>query len=86
MTTRTGDEERGASEAGAVRIEVVAGGVPDDAEIAALVLALTPRPAPPAEEPTDGPGAGPPAWARAGLLEGVGGRPAASPADLAAAR
>lgn len=66
------------------RLEVVAGGDPSDAELAALVIALTPVAAPP-------PAAGradvarTPAWARAALLEGVGHRPPIRPSDLDAA-
>ena len=59
------------------RIEVVAGGRLSDAELAALVLALTPgggdAPAPDTVA----------AWRLAGLLEGVGGPTALDAPDLA---
>jgi hypothetical protein len=57
-------------------LRVLAGGEPTDEELAALLVALTPTgdDAPAVE--------GPPAWTRAAILEGVGGRPAASPTDL----
>lgn len=65
------------------RIEFIRGGVPSDAEIAAVVLALTPVPVA-VDESTDGddPVLGPAPWALAGLREGLGGRPAAAPSDL----
>ena len=60
------------------RIEVVAGGTPDDAELVALTLALTPvaGEAPPSDTHAT------PAWARAALLEGVGHRRPSRPSDL----
>lgn len=61
------------------RIEVVGGGTATPEQLAALVVALTPVAA------ADGDGdRRAPAWARAGLLENVGGMRVASPADLAA--
>lgn len=65
----------------APRIEIVGGGQPDPAELAALVLALTPVTGPADDrvrsvERT-------PAWRRAALLEGVGGAaPVVSASDL----
>lgn len=62
------------------RIEVVAGGVPSAAALAALTVALTPAggSGDAAAEPA-------PAWARAGLLENVGHRRPQRPSDLDAA-
>lgn len=59
------------------QLRVVAGGTPTPEELAALVVALTPTGG-------DGPGPapGPAPWQRAAMLEGIGGRPATSPADL----
>ncbi len=61
-------------------LRVVAGGEPTPEELAALVVALT---------PTGGGDAqgshGPAPWLRAAMIEGVGGRPPTSPADLAVA-
>jgi hypothetical protein len=60
-------------------LQVVGGGEPTPEELAAVLVALTPAGG-------DGGGDGgptTPAWTRAAMLEGVGGRPAASPADLA---
>jgi hypothetical protein len=62
-------------------LRVVGGGEPTAEELAAVLVALT---------PTGGDGSGDgspttPAWTRAAMLEGIGGRPAASPADLATA-
>lgn len=59
-------------------LRVVGGGEPTPQELAAVLVALT---------PTGGGGSTSapdrtPAWTRAAMLEGVGGRPAASPADL----
>jgi hypothetical protein len=56
---------------------VVGGGQPTAEELAALLVALTP-----VGSGDGGERASTPAWTRAALLEGVGGRPAASPADL----
>ncbi len=73
----SGDDTDGAPPPGRGRIEVVAGGRLSDAEVAALVLALTPgAPDAPAEEAV-------PAWRLAGLLEGVGGPTALDAPDLA---
>lgn len=60
------------------RIEVVAGGTPNDAELAALTVALTPTGG--ADVPQ--PGGQVPAWARAALLENVGQRRPTRPSDL----
>jgi hypothetical protein len=61
------------------RIEVVGGGeVPAD-HLAALVVALTPTSA---DVPADPDHGGPPAWARAALLEGVGLPRPTRPSDL----
>jgi len=70
------------------RIEVLHG-APSPAELAALVVALTPVAAAPSPDgDTDGadagrPAAQVPAWTLAALLEGVGGTPALRPTDLA---
>ena len=63
------------------RVLITGGGQPDAAELAALIVALTPGRSGP-------PGTGPPAWRRAAMLEGVGGAAILSSADLevAAAR
>lgn len=66
-------------QAAPVDLRVVAGGEPTAEEIAALVVALTPSGGH-APEPT-----GPAPWLRAAMIEGVGGRPPTSPADIAAA-
>lgn len=60
------------------RIEVVGGGAVSAEELAAVVVALTPVGG---GDPSPGP-AGPPAWARAALLEGVGYRMPTRPSDL----
>lgn len=71
------DDATGAEPASAHRIEVVGGGTPTDAELAALVVALTPV------ATGDGPRSPQvPAWARAALLENVGGRRPSRPSDL----
>lgn len=60
-------------------IRIVGGGRPSAEQLAALVVALTPTPPSPAEETApvrEDP------WRRAALIEGVGGRPPTSPADL----
>lgn len=57
------------------RIVITGGGGPDPAQLAALVVALTPQPGAPPET-------GPPAWRHAALLEGVGGPAILAPADL----
>lgn len=62
----------------APRYVVVGGGRPTPEQLAALTVALTPT-AVPDQAPPDRPGG----WARAALLEGVGARPFASPAELA---
>ena len=66
--------------ASAPALRVLAGGEPTPEELAAIVVALT---------PTGGGGAqtsrGPAPWLRAAMVEGVGGRPPTSPADLAVA-
>jgi hypothetical protein len=62
------------------RIEVVGGGTPSAAELAALTVALTPTGG--GDDPA---GPATPAWARAGLLENVGHRRPQRPSDLDAA-
>jgi hypothetical protein len=57
------------------RMVITGGGRPDAAQLAALVVALTPGRSSP-------PGTGPPAWRRAALLEGIGGATNLSPGDL----
>jgi len=57
------------------RVLITGGGQPDAAQLAALVVALTPG-------RSDPPETGPPAWRRAAMLEGVGGSAILSPADL----
>lgn len=57
------------------RIAITGGGEPDAAQLAAIVVALTPQPGAPQET-------GPPAWRHAALLEGVGGPAILAPADL----
>ena len=61
------------------RIEVVGGGSATPEQLAALVVALTPVAV--ADDETVH---RPPAWARAALMENIGGMRVASPADLAA--
>lgn len=68
----------GAEQDGANRIEVVGGGVATAEQLAAVVVALTPVAGP----DEDAAVSDVPAWARAGLLENVGGRRVASRADL----
>jgi hypothetical protein len=75
-TTNDEDLEGAAASRPATRIEVVGGGSPTDEQLAATVVALTP-----VAVVDDGP-APAPAWARAALLEGVGGRRPARPSDL----
>jgi hypothetical protein len=58
------------------RIVVTGGGEPDPAQLAALVVALTPS-----SGGTPDPGL--PAWRRAALIEGVGGASMLAPSDLA---
>ncbi len=67
----------GSTEVGAPpqRMAVTGGGEPDPAQLAALVIALTPPPA--ARRET-----GPPAWRHAALLEGVGGPAILTHGDL----
>ena len=60
------------------RIRIVGGGRPTPAELAAIVVALTPVGV---EERT---GSGPPPWRRAAILEGLGREPVSSAADIAA--
>ncbi|MFA9447061.1 hypothetical protein [Egicoccus sp. AB-alg6-2] len=65
-----------------LRIEVRQG-APTTVDLAAIVVALTPVDVPRTDEPeTRGGRRATPAWTRAALLEGVGGRVAVSPADL----
>lgn len=69
----------------AAQVRVTSGGVPGPEQLVALVLALTPGGG---SDPDDVDGAGSarpgvPAWTRAALLEGVGGRHAVSAPDLA---
>jgi hypothetical protein len=63
------------SVAGSPRLVVTGGGEPDPAQLAALVVALTPLQTPPPEP-------GPPAWRHAALLEGAGGPAILTPGDL----
>lgn len=66
------------------RIQIVSGGVPSDEELAAVVVALTPvAGGDVAEEPVTRP---PSPWRQAAIVEGVGGRPVSSAADLTARR
>lgn len=58
------------------RIEVTGGGEVSPAELAAMVVALTPAGA------AEGPRERGPAWARAALLENVGGQRISTRADL----
>jgi hypothetical protein len=61
-------------------LRVLAGGQPTPEELAALVVALTPTGG------ADPQGrSGPAPWLRAAMIEGVGGRPPTSPADLGVA-
>lgn len=62
----------------AAQLRVVAGGTPTPEELAAVVVALTPT----GGGDPSGPAPGPAPWQRAAMLEGIGGRPATSPADL----
>lgn len=64
-----------------MRIEVTQGGEPSAEQLAALVVALTPVQVRHAGEGASEP-ARTPAWARAALLEGAGGRAAVDPGDL----
>jgi hypothetical protein len=77
------DDEQTFTEPTAPHVRVVGGGTPSAAELAAVVVALTPV-GPPASDPVGGStaagGAG--AWARAALLEGVGARPVVSAPEL----
>lgn len=57
-------------------MRVLGGGEPTPEQLAAVLVTLTP-----AEDGDDGP-ARTAAWTRAALIEGVGGRPPTSPADL----
>jgi len=69
-----------------VQVRVTSGGVPGPEQLAALVLALTPVVGPgpgPDDEDTEDAVAHVPAWTRAALLEGIGGRNAVSAPDLA---
>lgn len=76
-TDAAGGVHAGSTEAGRPpqRIAVTGGGEPDPAQLAALVVALTPPPAARRE-------AGPPAWRHAALREGVGGPAIVTPSDL----
>lgn len=69
----------------APQVRVTSGGVPGPEQLAALVLALTPGggPDPVDDGDTDAGTVTVPAWTRAALLEGVGGRRAVSAPDLA---
>ena len=58
-------------------LQVVGGGTPTPAELAALVVALTPTGGGDAQQHR-----GPAPWLRAAMIEGVGGRPPTSPADV----
>jgi hypothetical protein len=76
-TTATSDTTATSVDHGGMRLVVTAGGTPTDEELAALTVVLT-----------AGFGAAPaaavqpPAWARAALLEGVGGPLVDEPAKL----
>ncbi len=59
-----------------VALRVLGGGAPSPEQLAAVIVALTPT-AGDDETP-----ARPPAWTRAAMIEGVGGRTPTSPADL----
>ena len=61
-------------------LRVLAGGEPTPEELAAIVVALTPT-----GGGNDQRKRGPAPWLRAAMIEGVGGRPPTSPADLAVA-
>lgn len=66
---------------------IVGGGAVSAEEIAALAVALTPVPAPPVESHQDDADvAQQSAWARAAIIEGIGGRPPASMQDLVQGR
>jgi hypothetical protein len=65
-------------------IVVTGGGEPTPAELAAIVVALTPVAV--ADEGAVGPDSRPSGWGRAALIEGVGGRPAVSRPDLVSGR
>lgn len=60
-------------------VRIVGGGTPSAEVLAALAVALTPVTVDGADA---GGGAAMPAWAQAALLENVGGRRIAAPADL----
>ena len=60
------------------RYVVAGGGTPTGEQMAAIAVALTPV----AVVTDDGTEAEPPAWLRAALHEGVGGRPMATAEDL----
>jgi hypothetical protein len=72
-------DEVTADTAPTARIEVVGGGPVSAEHLAAVVVALTPTAG--ADVATPAP-TGPPAWARAALLEGVGMLPPTRPSDL----
>lgn len=61
-------------------IRIVGGGNPTAADLAAIVVALTPV------EVEGSAGTGPPPWRRAAILEGLGRQPASSAADIATRR
>lgn len=63
------------------RVEVVGGGTPSPEQLAAVVVALTPVTAAHVEADAPTPAVAP-AWARAALLESVGERRIAAPAQL----
>lgn len=78
----TDDDNAPAHQDPAARIEVVGGGVPSAAELAALTVALTPLGG---ADPDGAEVREAPAWARAALLEGIGHRRPSRPSDLDAA-
>ena len=65
-------------------IVVTGGGVPTPAELAAIVVALTPVVV--ADQGAVTPDSLPSGWGRAALIEGVGGRPPVSLPDLVSGR
>lgn len=69
------------------RYVVTAGGTPTPDQLAALVVAMTPVPAPaPVRDDAARPGAAWSAWGHAALLEGVGHRTFVAMPDLAGGR
>lgn len=71
----TGSRPDGQDDVAPVRFVIEGSGTPDDAEIAALVVALTPVHAAEPDRRVD-------AWRSAALAEGVGGPRVLAPADL----